>query len=126
MSKKTEGKTQKDPTPRLTQSEQLRKYKEMGKYEPYVVGDKQSIDNGDEVAKLLRGTSVSVVIRAAEKLKGLDDGSLATKYATLNRGSKRMNAGNIIRGFLKREEQSVSQIKAIIKKANSEIHATSK
>lgn len=112
-----------DPTPRLSQSEQLRKYKALGRYEPYVVGDKQSIDNGDAVAKLLRGADVSVVIRAAEKLKQLDPGSLATKYATLNRGSKRMNAGNVIRGFVKRGDNTPEEIAKVIKQANSEIHA---
>lgn len=120
---KQNSKTTQDPTPRLSQSEQLRKYKALGKYEPYVVGDKQSIDNGDPVAKLLRGADVAVVVRAAEKLKGIDPGSLATKYATLNRGSKRMNAGNIIRGFVKRGDQTPDQIAKLIKKANSEIHS---
>jgi hypothetical protein len=123
MSKKTEKAAEveaNDPTPRLSKSEQLAKYKE--RYTPYVTPTGVSMDNGDEVATTLRGASPEVVIRAAEKLKQLEPGALAMKYADRNNGAKRMNAGNIIRGFIRRGDLEVAGLKKLIKESNAEIH----
>lgn len=105
----TDGKT-----PKLGQSGQLRKYK--ANYTPYQAPNGSiSLDNGDEVALLLRGASPEAVMKAAEKLKGLEPGTLATRYADRNVGSKRMNAGNIIRGLVRRGDKTAKDVKAALK-----------
>jgi len=75
---------------------------------------KDSMDNGDLVAKLLRERTPSDVVAAAEKLLGLECGELAAKYELLNPGQKRMNAGNRIRGAISRgditEEECVEML----------------
>lgn len=106
-----------------SKSEQLAKYKE--RYVPYETATGVSMDNGDDIAMILRGASPEVVMRAAEKLKQLEPGALATKYADRNPGAKRMNAGNIIRGFERRGDATVAEIKKVIKAANAEINTAS-
>ena len=108
-------------TPKLSQSEQLRKYK--AGYETYATATGLSMDNGDPIALALRGSSPETVMRAAEKLQGLDPSTLATKYKDLNNGAKRMNAGNQIRGFERRGDKTVAQIIKVLKEANAEINA---
>ncbi len=108
-------------TPKLSQSEQLRKYK--AGYETYATATGLSMDNGDAIALALRGSSPETVMRAAEKLQGLDPSTLATKYKDLNNGAKRMNAGNQIRGFERRGDKTVAQIMKVLKEANAEINA---
>ncbi len=75
---------------------------------------KDSMDNNDLVAKLLRERTPAEVIAAAEKLLELSCGELATKYENLNPGQKRMNAGNRIRGAISRgditEEECVETL----------------
>ena len=69
--------TEVEGTPKLSQSEQLRKYK--GGYTTYQAPNGSlSMDNNDEVALLLRGSSPETVMRAAEKLRVLiaEDGLL--------------------------------------------------
>jgi len=107
--------------PKLSQSEQLRKYK--GTYETYATATGLSMDNGDPIALALRGSSPETVMRAAEKLKGLDPGTLALRYADRNVGAKRMNAGNMIRGVERRGDKTVAQIVKVLKEANAEINA---
>ena len=58
--------------------------------------------NGDNVAAALAGAAPEAVIAAAELLLELEAGSLAAKYAHLNPGQRRMNAGNRIRAAVKR------------------------
>ena len=59
--------TEVDGTPKLSKSEQLRKYK--AGYEPYQTANGSvSIDNGDEDALILRGASPEAVMGASEKL----------------------------------------------------------
>lgn len=107
-------------TPKRSKSEQLRAYK--AGYETYQAPNGSlSMDNGDELALILRGASPETVMRAAEKLKGLEPGTLATRYADRNNGAKRMNSGNVIRGFIKRGDKTVTEVKAILKAANSEV-----
>ena len=104
-------------TPKRSKSEQMRKYK--AGYESYQLGNGNlSMDNGDDVATALRGASPEAVMAAAEKLKGLEPGTLATRYANRNPGAKRMNSGNIIRGCVKRGEKTPKQVAAAIKAAS--------
>lgn len=108
-------------TPKRTKSEQLKKYK--GGYESYQAPNGNvSMDNGDTVATKLRGSSPEVVMRAAEKLKGLEPGTLTTRYANRNPGAKRMNSGNIIRGCLNRDATEADLDKAL-KAASGEVNA---
>lgn len=61
-----------------------------------------SADNADAVAQALRGLSPKQVVEAAERILGLEPGELWAKYERLNPGQQRMNAGNRIRGAIKR------------------------
>ena len=60
---------------------------------------------------------------AAEKLKKLDPGTLATRYADRNPGAKRMNAGNIIRGCVKRGDATKKDVVAALKSATKQLNA---
>lgn len=72
---------------------------------------------GDELSVLLTGLDGDDAIRLAEKLLALEEGLLWTKYESLNEGQRRMNAGNRIRGGLKREDITIANVKAAIKAA---------
>jgi hypothetical protein len=116
--------TEVDGTPKRSKSEQLRLYK--GRYETYQAPNGSlSMDNGDEVALILRGASPEAVMGAAEKLKGLAPGTLTTRYADRNQGAKRMNSGNIIRGCVKRGDATVAAVKAAIKDASKQLNKAS-
>jgi hypothetical protein len=116
--------TEVEGTPKRSKSEQLARYKE--RYEPYQAPNGSiSMDNADDVALKLRGASPEVVMRAAEKLKGLEPGTLSTRYAERNPGAKRMNAGNIIRGCWKRGETTPAEISKALKAASGEINKAS-
>ncbi len=115
-------KTEVEGTPKRSKSEQLRAYK--GGYETYQgPNGNLSMDNGDEVALALRGSSPEAVMVAAEKLKGLEPGTLALRYADRNAGAKRMNSGNIIRGCVKRGDKTAKEVAAAIKAASKELNA---
>lgn len=114
--------TEVEGTPKRTKSEQLRKYK--AGYETYqLVSGSLSMDNGDKVALILRGASPEAVMVTAEKLKGLEPGTLALRYIDRNNGAKRMNAGNIIRGCIKRGDTNNSGVRTAIKAASKELNA---
>ena len=116
------AKTEADGTPKRTKSEQMRKYK--AGYETYQTANGNlSMDNGDEIALALRGSSPEAVMLAAEKLKGLEPGTLATRYADRNNGAKRMNAGNVIRGCVKRGEATAKSVTAALKAASKVLNA---
>jgi len=116
--------TEVDGTPKRSKSEQLRHYKP--NYESYQLGNGNlSMDNGDDVAQILRGASPETVMRAAEKLQGLEPGHLAERYKDRNNGAKRMNAGNQIRAFYKRGDKTVAEIRKVIKESNKEVMTAS-
>ncbi|KKN19294.1 hypothetical protein LCGC14_0947230 [marine sediment metagenome] len=109
--------TEVEGTPKRSKSEQLRKYK--AGYDTYqLASGNLSMDNGDKVALILRGASPEAVMLAAEKLKGLEPGTLATRYIDRNPGAKRMNAGNIIRGCIKRGDTNNAGVTKAIKAAS--------
>ena len=83
------------------------------------------MDNGDEVALALRGSSPEAVMVAAEKLKGLDAGTLAARYIDRNNGAKRMNSGNIIRGCIKRGDKTTKDVVTALKAASKQLNAVS-
>lgn len=116
-------KTEVDGTPKRSKSEQLRLYK--AGYTTYQAPNGNlSMDNGDEVALVLRGTSPEATMAAAEKLKGLEPGTLTARYANRNQGAKRMNAGNIIRGCVRRDT-TLQQVRDAIKDASKQLNTAS-
>lgn len=116
-------KTEVDGKPKRSKSEQLRAYK--GRYETYQAPNGNlSMDNGDAAALKLRGASPEVVMAAAEKLRGLEPGTLTERYAARNNGAKRMNAGNIIRGCLNRDK-TLQDLDAALKAASKAVNAAS-
>lgn len=56
-----------------------------------------TMDNGDEVAKQLRGADLEAVYKQAAKLLGEPIKDLQAKYGHLNVGMQRMNLGNRMR-----------------------------
>ncbi len=87
----------------------LRRYR--GNYQDCVSStNRPSLHNGDEVAKFLEGRDPLVVMAAAERILGLADGFLTERYASLNPGQQRMNAGNRLRAAIKRGDLAVSQL----------------
>ena len=115
MKTKTETKTEAVvETVGQSQSNTLRKYR--AKYQAYAhKPGSLSLDNGDAVALLLRVASLDSVLRAADKLAGTAKGFHKARYAERNVGSQRMNAGNVIRGSIKRGDSTVEQLKAALK-----------
>jgi len=117
--------TEVEGTPKRTKSEQLRMYK--SGYETYQAANGNlSMDNGDPVALALRGSSPEAVMAAAEKLKKLDPGTLAKRYVDRNPGAKRMNAGNIIRGCVKRGDCTAKDVAATLKAVSKKLNAVTK
>ncbi len=97
----------------VSQAAQLARYK--GGYEATVSSSgNASLHNGDDVALTLSGTTPAAIVTAAELLLGLEAGSLTERYANLNEGQRRMNAGNRIRGAHKRGDVTCDQIAAAI------------
>ncbi len=90
-------------------SSTLNKYRET--YEDTAAySGRLSKHNGDDVAKLLAGATPEAVMAAAEVLLSLEEGELVAKYAKLNPGQRRMNAGNRIRAAIKRGDTEVEQL----------------
>lgn len=56
-----------------------------------------TMDNGDELAKKLRGAELDDVYAQASKVLGETQTALKAKYAHLNPGMQRMNLGNRMR-----------------------------
>lgn len=63
-------------------------------------GGNSSLDNGDEVAKLLRGKSLDEVYTIVAKHTEEAEKQLRSNYKHLNVGMQRMNLGNKLRGAL--------------------------
>lgn len=94
----------------------MQKYRE--KYEPSIsLSGRKSLNNGDDLAHLLASLDPRDVVHLAEKVLGLKKNELWDKYANLNRGQQRMNAGNRIRGAVKRGEVTNAQVKKALKAA---------
>lgn len=78
---------------------------------------KTSLHNGDTLATLLAGCEPEEVCQLADLVCEDASGTHSAKYAHLNQGQQRMNAGNKIRGRIKREE--ITEAKVIeLAKAN--------
>ena len=68
----------------------------------------KTLCNGDDLAIRLSSKTPAEVPELASKLLGLD---LKTKYASLNPGQQRMNAGNRLRSALKKGNITMEQVK---------------
>lgn len=65
---------------------------------------KKSLHNGDELATLLAGCEPEEVCQLADIVCEVAAGTHLAKYKHLNQGQIRMNAGNKVRGRIKRGE----------------------
>lgn len=99
------------PAP-LTMAEKLRKARQ----ERYVLGvsptGAKSANCGDALAQILEGMNAEQVCELADEFTPLEKGDHATKYANLNPGARRMNAGNKLRAALKRGELEIVESKS--------------
>jgi len=118
-------KTEVEGTPKRSKSEQMRKYKADYVVTAGLPGKSASMDCDDPVAQALRGSSPEAVMAAAEKLKGLEPGTLAARYIDRNEGAKRMNSGNIIRGCVKRGDTDIKGVTAAIKAVSKVLNKAS-
>lgn len=73
-----------------------------------------SLDNGDEVAEVLRGLSPDEVCAIADTIYGVLPGSHWERWQHLNPGQRRMNAGNRIRGAVRRGEKTTDEIRKLV------------
>jgi hypothetical protein len=93
----------------------LNKYR--GGYEPSIcAGGRKSLNNGDDLANLLAGLTPESVCALADAALGLGAGFCESRYAKLNRGQRRMNAGNRLRAALKREAITLEVVEAALAK----------
>lgn len=76
-------------------------------YKPCVAASgRMSCDNADDVAAILRGRPLEEVYQIVADMMKTDIADLATRYQHLNNGQQRMNLGNRLRGFLRKQEQA--------------------
>lgn len=73
-----------------------------------------SLDNGDEVAALLRGLSPDETCAIADAVLNVAPGHHWEKWQHLNAGQRRMNAGNRIRAVVRRGECTVEDLANIV------------
>lgn len=93
----------------------LKKYRDQGNYSYSDGYAGLSLNNGDNTAQMLAMLEPERVVALAEKvLPGIKRGELKKKYAKLNRGMKRMNAGNRIRAAIKKGTVTEAQVKTAI------------
>lgn len=110
---RTNEKTE-DKTEVKSMSKTLLKYRQ--KYEPSICANgRKSLNNGDSLAHLLASLDPATVVALAERVLGLPKDELWAKYQHLNRGQQRMNAGNRIRGAVKRGDTTITKVKKALK-----------
>lgn len=76
---------------------------------------KKSLDNGDEVAIMLRGKTLDEVYQITSDWVGISVEELIERYKHLNAGQQRMNLGNRLRRYIiagKKEREWEAQAKA--------------
>jgi len=81
---------------------------------------RDSYDIADEVANNLRGMDInSVFVAVADQLTKLGEpvskSELKTRWGKLNPGMQRMNAGNVLRGAIRRAQRKAEAKAAIAK-----------
>ena len=93
----------------ISMSDHMKKYRENYTASKTASGT-ASMHNGSKLAILLSGSTPEAVVATAERVLDLKSGELATKYAHLNPGSRRMNAGNRLKFALKRGDIKMDDI----------------
>ena len=93
---------------------QLKRYKPRYQKSTAASGNK-SLNNGDELAKVLTSLLPLEVVELAEVVCALPTGFLATKYASLNPGQQRMNSGNRVRSALKAGKVGLELVERVAK-----------
>lgn len=87
-----------------------------------------SLNNGDEVATALEGLTLEEIFEVASKL--IPDNDFTTRYKKLNPGMQRMNVGNRLRGWVRKDEKNLAAfnkaIKPFAKAAEDRIKAAEK
>ena len=110
MTKSTNGKNKAPTTPanatprKETRSaaQTLKHFRDKGNYSYSDGYAGLSLNNGDDTAMTLKMLDPARVVAVAELvLPGINAGELAKRYAKLNPGMQRMNAGNRIRAAIK-------------------------
>lgn len=71
----------------------------------------KTYNNGDDVALMLTGVDVPTLLKVTEEITGEEIGD---KYGHLNVGMQRMNLGNKIRAFLKKNPEKVGSLKTAL------------
>ena len=72
-----------------------------------------TLDNGDALATALRGLSPADVCAIADAVYNEIPGSHFARYEHLNIGSRRMNAGNRIRGAIRKDLVTLAEVLAL-------------
>lgn len=106
------------PSGKESMAQHLRKYRQRYQTVKSYSGS-ASANNGDPVAKLLQGMTPKQVMEAADELLGEAKGTHEARYSHLNLGQQRMNAGNRIRGAIKRGELVVDEESGAIDKVEA-------
>lgn len=84
-------------------------------YEPGInARGQKTLTTGDDLAHLLLALTPEQTMALAEKLIGMEKGTLANRYERLNPGQKRMNSGNQIRSRVKKGTLTIEEIKKAI------------
>ena len=91
-------------------SETVAKYR-LGYVKVVSYSGNNSLDNGDDVAEILRGMSPDETCALADKVFEAPAFHHAERWQHLNAGSRRMNAGNRIRAAFKRGEVTAQQLR---------------
>lgn len=82
-----------------------------GNYEPHLTPrGKKSLSNGDWLALQLAGLTPAEVMVVASS--ALDQPGLTGRYAHLNPGQQRMNAGNRLRAAIKKDSGMIARVEA--------------
>ena len=92
-----------------SQAETLAKYRKNYTKSKTALGN-NSAHCGDDIAARLASLTPEDVVTLAEKVLKFKTGELKAKYAHLNPGATRMNAGNRIRAAIKRGDVTVEAL----------------
>jgi hypothetical protein len=89
-------------------SQQLKKYRIKNNYKACTsASGSSSASCADDLAEYLGTLTIPQILSLADKVCGTDSGFHASKYAKLNPGQQRMNAGNKLRSRLKNGEWEI-------------------
>ena len=92
----------------------LQKYR-VGYITSITADGRKSKRSNNPFSAWMEGWTPEMTCAAADKLLGEPDGFHHAKYASLNNGQRRMNAGNRIRAFAKKQELDVEALQKLLK-----------